>query len=187
MLSCEKELWKSTKLEKKGKMTVRGKIVEAGIVGISMIPGEKHWHEKVQRWHTSSTEDWQKRLTVSHLPSTCLASTDLLHVLLGAVSILILILPVCPDSLLCVTSKNNRFILFRCSHPSCSVFIRVKSCPNSVTDKSCYRHQLSKGISPVKAKCQVVINQGNLHNSFGVGSLSLEINNTEKNLGHVNS
>lgn len=41
MLNCEKELRKTTKLEKKGKMTGRGKIVETGIVGISVTPGEK--------------------------------------------------------------------------------------------------------------------------------------------------
>lgn len=76
MLSCEKKVWKSTELEKRGKVTGRGLFAEREIVGISVIPKQKHWHDKdgVSAALRASNGDF-------------LASTDLLHDLQGIVSI----------------------------------------------------------------------------------------------------
>lgn len=185
MLSCEKELWKSTKLENKAKMTSRGKIVATGIVGISMIPGEKILTEEgIKMVHHQ-----HRGLAMEADPFTPAIKLSGQHRLAAWFTVgckhINTYFPFLFVQILCYLQETKiTFILFECVHPSCSVFVHGKSCPNKVTQ----RRQVTD-ISWAKASA---LSRQNVRwwltreiyiISYWVGSLSLEINITEKKNG----
>lgn len=109
-----------------------GKFAETGFIGISIIPWQNHWHEKAQRWCISSTENYQWRLSGQHRLAAWFTG-GCKHINTYSPFLFFLVFFFGPHFLLCIIAKQNCFIFFQWLHPTCSVFVHGKSCPNTMT------------------------------------------------------